>query len=140
LGGRDKWISEVEASLVYRVNSRTARAIQRNPVSKNKQTKKTTKEFFVFIFYICRWLHHLETFTHSEGKSLNTRYAILVFPRFPSEKMSELWIHFKLVFSKYSHIYSCYFYFLPSPYRCKYVFIFSQDHSYCFMYWKTRPI
>jgi hypothetical protein len=33
--------SEFEASLVYRVSSRTARATQRNPVSKNKkQTKK----------------------------------------------------------------------------------------------------
>jgi hypothetical protein len=43
LGGRDRWISEFKASLVYRVSSRTARAIQRNPVSKktkNKQTKK----------------------------------------------------------------------------------------------------
>jgi hypothetical protein len=29
-------ISEFEASLVYRVSSRTARAIQRNPVSKNQ--------------------------------------------------------------------------------------------------------
>jgi hypothetical protein len=29
-------ISEFEASLVYRVSSRTARATQRNPVSKNK--------------------------------------------------------------------------------------------------------
>jgi hypothetical protein len=34
LGGR--WISEFEASLVYRVSSTTARAIKRNPVSKNK--------------------------------------------------------------------------------------------------------
>jgi hypothetical protein len=34
-------ISEFKASLVYRVSSRTARAIQRNPVSKtNKQTNK----------------------------------------------------------------------------------------------------
>jgi hypothetical protein len=32
-------ISELEASLVYKVSSRTARTIQRNPVSKNKQTK-----------------------------------------------------------------------------------------------------
>jgi hypothetical protein len=39
LGGRGRWISEFEASLVYRVSSRTARAIQRNPVS-NKQTNK----------------------------------------------------------------------------------------------------
>jgi hypothetical protein len=31
--------SEFEASLVYRVSSRTARAIQRNPVSKQKTTK-----------------------------------------------------------------------------------------------------
>jgi hypothetical protein len=28
LGGRGRWISEFEASLVYRVSSRTARAIQ----------------------------------------------------------------------------------------------------------------
>ena len=35
LGGRGRWISEFEASLVYRVSSRTVRAIQRNPVSKN---------------------------------------------------------------------------------------------------------
>jgi hypothetical protein len=41
LGGRGKWISEFEASLVYRVSSRRARAVQRNPVSKtNKQTNK----------------------------------------------------------------------------------------------------
>jgi hypothetical protein len=40
LGGRGRWISEFEASLVYKVSSRTARAIQRNPVSKNKQTNK----------------------------------------------------------------------------------------------------
>jgi hypothetical protein len=33
-------ISEFEASLVYKVSSRTARAIQRNPVSKNKKPKK----------------------------------------------------------------------------------------------------
>jgi hypothetical protein len=33
LGGRDRWISEFEASLVYRVSSRTARTTQRNPVS-----------------------------------------------------------------------------------------------------------
>jgi hypothetical protein len=43
LGGRGRWISEFEASLVYRVSSRTARAIQRNPV-KNKQTNKQTKQ------------------------------------------------------------------------------------------------
>jgi hypothetical protein len=40
LGGRGRWISEFEASLVYRASSRTARATQRNPVSKNKTNKK----------------------------------------------------------------------------------------------------
>jgi hypothetical protein len=34
LGGRGRWISEFEASLAYRVSSRTARVIQRNPVLK----------------------------------------------------------------------------------------------------------
>jgi hypothetical protein len=43
-------ISEFEASLVYKVSSRTARAIQRNPVSKNKtkpknKNKQTKKNF-----------------------------------------------------------------------------------------------
>ena len=41
-GGRGRWISKFEASLVYKVSSRTARAIQRNPVSKNK-TKNIEK-------------------------------------------------------------------------------------------------
>jgi hypothetical protein len=40
LGGRGRRISKFEASLVYRVNSRTAKATQRNPVSK-KQKQKT---------------------------------------------------------------------------------------------------
>jgi hypothetical protein len=46
LGGRGRQISEFEASLVYRVSSRTARATQKNPVREktNKQIKqnKTT--------------------------------------------------------------------------------------------------
>jgi hypothetical protein len=40
LGGRGRWISEFEANLVYRVSSRTAKAIQRNPVSKKPKNKK----------------------------------------------------------------------------------------------------
>ena len=39
LGGRGRQISELEASLVYRVSSRTSRAIQRNPVSKKPKKK-----------------------------------------------------------------------------------------------------
>jgi hypothetical protein len=46
LGGRGRWISELEAGLVYKMSSRIARAIQRNPVLKkpkpNKRTKTTT--------------------------------------------------------------------------------------------------
>jgi hypothetical protein len=52
LGGRGRQISEFETSLVYKVSSRTtARATERNPVSKKKkkknthtQTKKTKKQ------------------------------------------------------------------------------------------------
>jgi hypothetical protein len=43
LGGRGRQISDFEASLVYKVSSRIARATQRNPVSKNK-TKQTNKQ------------------------------------------------------------------------------------------------
>jgi hypothetical protein len=42
-GGRGRQISEFKASLVYKVSSRTARAIQRNPVSKKNKTKQKTK-------------------------------------------------------------------------------------------------
>ena len=42
--GRGRQISEFEASLVYKVSFRTARAIQINPVSKNKTKKKKKKE------------------------------------------------------------------------------------------------
>jgi hypothetical protein len=45
LGDRDRQISEFEASLIYRASSRTARTIQRNPVSKNnKQKNKQTNK------------------------------------------------------------------------------------------------
>jgi hypothetical protein len=40
LGGRGRWISEFEASLVYRVSSRIARDTERNPVSKNQKKKR----------------------------------------------------------------------------------------------------
>jgi hypothetical protein len=44
LGGRGRWVSEFEASLVYKVSSRTARASQRNPVSKQQQQQNKTKQ------------------------------------------------------------------------------------------------
>jgi hypothetical protein len=40
LGGRGRPISEFKASLVYRVTSRTARAIERNLNSKKKGRRK----------------------------------------------------------------------------------------------------
>jgi hypothetical protein len=45
LGGRDRQISEFEASLVYKVSYRTDRAIQRNPCPEktNKQIKTKNK-------------------------------------------------------------------------------------------------
>jgi hypothetical protein len=56
MGGRG--ISEFEASLVYKVSSRIARAIQRNPVSKN-QTKQTNKKSLNGHFYITHTPNHL---------------------------------------------------------------------------------
>jgi hypothetical protein len=39
-----------EASLVYKVSSRTARAIQRNPASKNQKKKKKKKKKIICLF------------------------------------------------------------------------------------------
>jgi hypothetical protein len=39
LEGRGRQISEFEASLVYKVSSRTTRATQRNPISEKKKKK-----------------------------------------------------------------------------------------------------
>jgi hypothetical protein len=44
LGGRGRWISEFESSLVYRVSSRTARATKRNPVSEKPKKKKKKRK------------------------------------------------------------------------------------------------
>jgi hypothetical protein len=43
LGGRGRLISE--ASLVYRVSFRTARATQRNPIKKKKERKEVSKGY-----------------------------------------------------------------------------------------------
>ena len=40
VGGRGRRIPEFEASLVYKVSSRAARATQRNPASKKQKKKK----------------------------------------------------------------------------------------------------
>jgi hypothetical protein len=44
LGGRDRWISEFEASLGYGVSSRTARATKRNPASKKQQQQQQQQQ------------------------------------------------------------------------------------------------
>ena len=44
MGGRGKQITEFQASLVYRLRSRTARATQRNPVSEKTKKKKNEKK------------------------------------------------------------------------------------------------
>jgi hypothetical protein len=46
LGGRDRQISGFEASLIYKVSSRRARATQRNPISKKPEKKKKEKLAF----------------------------------------------------------------------------------------------
>jgi hypothetical protein len=52
-GGRGRRISEFEASLVYKVSSRTARTTLRKPVSKNKKTKtKQTNKSYLQIFFL----------------------------------------------------------------------------------------
>jgi hypothetical protein len=41
---RQEDLCEFKANLVYRASSRTARAIQRNPVSKKQKTQNKTKK------------------------------------------------------------------------------------------------
>jgi hypothetical protein len=62
LGGRGRWISEFEASLVYRVSSRTARATQRNPFwgerGEGRKEKKEKKTGNIVLFLIQPPVHH----------------------------------------------------------------------------------
>jgi hypothetical protein len=43
--GRQRQISEFEASLVYKVSAKTARGTQRNPVSEREKKKKDVRRF-----------------------------------------------------------------------------------------------
>jgi hypothetical protein len=58
LGVRGRQISEFEASLVYRVNSRTARAIQRNPVLEKKKKKPRSKTARGPVYNLVRTVCH----------------------------------------------------------------------------------
>jgi hypothetical protein len=46
-GGRGRQISEFQDSLVYKVSSRTARATQRNPVSKKQNKTRNKRESYL---------------------------------------------------------------------------------------------
>ena len=58
MGGRGRQISEFKASRVYRVSSRTARAIQRKPVSKNQKKKKRRRscEIDNYVFVVLKYI------------------------------------------------------------------------------------
>jgi hypothetical protein len=57
LGGRGRQISEFEASLVYKVSFRTARAIQRSPVLENNNNNNNkTKQNKTKQNRLARWL------------------------------------------------------------------------------------
>lgn len=54
---RDRLISELEASLVYKASSRTARATERNPVSKNQRpTNQPSKKQKTKKKNLCTWV------------------------------------------------------------------------------------
>jgi hypothetical protein len=61
LGGRGRRISEFEVSLVYKVSSRTARAIQRNPVLEEKKKKERKEKEPSLGTGIMRTLHIIQT-------------------------------------------------------------------------------
>jgi hypothetical protein len=90
VGGRGRPISEFEASLVYKVSSRTARAIQRNPVSKqtNKQTTKQTKKSNVELDMAAHTFN-LSTHAGRRGRGISLVYeASLVYMM--SSKITEV--------------------------------------------------
>jgi hypothetical protein len=67
LGGRDRQIFELETSLVYKVSSRTAKTIQRNPVSKNKNNPPPKKKNL-------SWkMHHTSIYSSQLGNSEQTK-------------------------------------------------------------------
>jgi hypothetical protein len=75
LGGRDRWIFEFQASLVFRASSRTARATQRNPDSgkeENPGGRGEEKSFYFFFFFFFfsnkQTFDGLRTFIQSSNK------------------------------------------------------------------------
>lgn len=46
-GGRGRWVSEIEASLVYGMSSRTTNAVQKNPPSKKPKRQNEEQSFLL---------------------------------------------------------------------------------------------
>jgi methyltransferase-like protein len=79
LGGRGRQISEFEASLVYKVSSRTARATQRNPVWKKK--KKKTVKTVVSKYYLFIIENNLvDSYTYCDSKNNLTIGSLICTP------------------------------------------------------------
>lgn len=80
LGCIDSWVTEFEANLVYKMSSRTARATQRNPISKKPRkrrktirmllqvimkgsieklsdSKQTIKQLLLYFIFICMYVY-----------------------------------------------------------------------------------
>jgi hypothetical protein len=93
LGGRGRRISEFEASLVYKVSSRTAKVTQRNPVSKKtnqptnqpktktKTKQKTNKKTNTIYIYIYIFLKVLKTCITGVLHSLLIYFVLCVIGR-----------------------------------------------------------
>jgi hypothetical protein len=79
LGGRGRQISEFKASLVYRVSSRTARAIKRSPVSKTPKKKKKnnnktkTKTAPILLTYDCTKFKYQELISKVLVQTVHTK-------------------------------------------------------------------
>ena len=67
----------MEASLVYKVSSRTARATQRNPVSKN-QKKIYIYNIFFYLFVV---VNVVETESHSGAEA---DFKLILLPQLPN--------------------------------------------------------
>ena len=66
-GGRGRRISELKASLVYKVSSRTSSAIQRNAVSKNQKKKKKNRDQKTNLWVILLRKAHIKFLVDEEG-------------------------------------------------------------------------
>jgi hypothetical protein len=78
LGGRGRWISEFEVSLVFRVSSRTARATQRKLCISKNETITTTTTIIIIIIQV---LNTMIIYFHDLSLSLHLELLYCVFQR-----------------------------------------------------------